>query len=197
MPKKIQEALTSLKLIKKFGLVGKFSPQLDETIVPVVITDDLTISEEWQHAFLHDARDLTVGQYPSYQLRNPVASGRVVQLLRLTWYDTATQTINVFVNDVSANLTTVLEPQFQELYEIVLAADAFPTAEMRFQSLVGLFTGPEAWGGRALQSTNLVWEPHHTLLYPGANLFVQPTANGAKARLTLEWRERNQRPDGS
>lgn len=197
MPKKIQEALTSLKLIKRFGLVGGFSPQLDETVVPVVLLDDLTVLEQWRYAFCWDEQAWVVAQRPTWQLHNPEGSGKVLQLLRWTWYDDEAQTVNFFVNDVSADMPNVLEPQFEEVYEIVLAADEFPTAEFRVDLVVGIMTGPQVYGVYAAANTPVTWEPKHVLIYPGASVWVQPTVVAQGGAMSWEWRERNQRPDGS
>jgi hypothetical protein len=42
MPAKIQNATVTAQLVELFGLKGRFSPQLDEIVVPVVLTADLS-----------------------------------------------------------------------------------------------------------------------------------------------------------
>lgn len=198
MPKKIQEVTTALKLIRKFALVGQITPQLDETIVPVVLLDDLSDPEEWRFAFGYDRRIAIALEFNTWSLENPVGSGKVLEFLRAEFIcDAAGMRFRGIVNDVTPSLSTLLAPQFQDLREIVLAATEFPVGQFRRQGLLAVFTGPEVWGGNVLANTVHAWTPGNTLVYPGARLFFQEDAANQPGECTVEWRERNLRSDGS
>ena len=197
MPVKIQEVTTSQKLIRKFALVGQITPQLDETIVPVVVLEDLSDTEEWEHAFIHDDRVGVALEYNSWSLENPVGSGKVLQLIEAHLTAPTTVQFVAVANDVTPSLNTLLDAQLEELHQIVLAADRFPAGEARRQGLLALFGGPEVWGGFVLGNSEVNWRPARTLLYPGVRLFFQQQVVDQRGTLSLEWRERKLRPDGS
>ena len=198
MPKKIQEAFTSLKLIKKFGLVGGFTPKLDETVVPVVVTDDLSAGEDWRYAFISDLRPAVALEFNTWELANPIGSGKVIQLLEASFLDwTGQARWTVHVNDVSVHLPGALAPQWQDLYEIVLAADEFPAALVNADGLLANMPGPEVFGLGPLPDTKAIFVPRGMLLYPGVRVFFQENVVEHIGEINLQWRERPQRPDGT
>jgi len=198
LPKKIQEATTALKLIKKFALVGAFTPQLDESIVPVVIMDDLVDAEEWRFAFLHHLRVAVAAEFNSWELSNPAGSGKVLQLMQINFANSSgLARFQVHVNDVNPDLPQLLVAQFQELEEIVLAADEFPVGQVREDGLLANFTGPEAFGAQVIQDTIITWRPENMLLYPGVRVFFQQRVVNQNGDFSIQWRERALRPDGT
>ena len=85
MSVKIQEVTTSQKLIKKFALVGQISPQLDETIVPVVVLDDLSkLTPDDVPCFGGVSRAAVVAEYSHVSLVNPPGSGVLLKIDAIT-----------------------------------------------------------------------------------------------------------------
>jgi hypothetical protein len=198
VPKKIQEATTSLKLIQKYALVGAFTPVLDESIVPVVLLDDLTEVEEWKHAFAFDARAAPgVGNFLTWALENDPDTGKVLELLRITFTATAGAISACVVNPVQPALTTTLTPIFQDMRGSFGAPPTFPSGRPRFEILGALLGGTTVWRIIGLGSTPAIFEPSELLVYPGTRILFQRQTANIDGHISFLWRERNLRPDGS
>ena len=203
MPAKIQEVVTALKLVRKFGLVGAFTPQLDETIVPVVLTDDLTDLEEWAYAFFADDRPASgVGNRNTWSLDNPAGSGRLVQLLHVSMYNlSANDRFHAHLSNLTPELATILTPALQDLRGRFDTPVRFPTGRPRFEALGGPVLGAiVVWRGTTALATknHAIFEPERTLIYPGERLFFQQSGTtDSVGEISLRWRERALRPDGS
>lgn len=195
MGKKIQEVTTALKLIKKFALVGAFTPQLDESVVPVVITDDLTDVEEWRDAFFGEARPQVGAAFNKWQLTMPVNTGRVaeVYLVQLSTITTPSTGQWFFVVNTSLpDLTTPLTGRFQDLRTV---PNEIPSMLVRFEATAGLLP-VQVWHVGNLDSGQTII-PFKVLIYPGTSLFVQMETVNQEGTFSCQWRERALRSDGS
>ena len=77
MPVKIQRVTQTNWLRKTFGILGGFTPKLDETIVPVAITDDATKDAASTDVPCMGSmlRGAVVAEYSYVSLYNPADSG--------------------------------------------------------------------------------------------------------------------------
>lgn len=201
MPAKIQEVTTSQKLIKKFALVGQISPQLDETIVPVVVLDDLSDSEEWRWGFLEDTRaGGGVGTFNTWSLDNPAGSGSLVQLLTVAFSSPDAQMWVVHLNGGTAILGLALAPEFQDLrgpFTPPLVPRRIPIGTPHWEALgaaLGLLHVSNIPLGAGVMGH---WTAEQLLIYPGTRIYFQPQTANTEARCEWTWRERALRTDGS
>lgn len=198
MPAKIQEVTTSQKLIKRFALVGQITPQLDETVVPVVVLDDLSDAEEWNYAHILDARPAAFGEYTHWEIENVAGSGRVLQLIQASITSSAAQVATATIDIIGVALGLVLQPLFEDLRKTFVAPQEFPAARVRFESLGAIIPGLQVWGAYTAAGANQVpWRPGRVLIYPGTKVTLRGTLQNSDLALALEWRERLLRVDGS
>lgn len=198
MPAKIQEVTTSQKLIKKFALVGQISPQLDETIVPVVVLDDLTDSEEWRFGMLADPRgDPGVGNFNTWSIGNPANSGHVVQLLSSQFSSPNAQRWIVHHNNTTPVLATPLGGQVQDLRGLYVVPNTFPVALLGFEALGAALGVVHVSNILLLATTVGRWAPERLLIYPNERLFFQQQTANTEGGIEWTWRERPLRTDGS
>lgn len=197
MPKKIQEGVTARKLARKFGLVGAVSPQLDETIVPVVVLDDLKDVDEWKDAWASGSFGAAgVGNVNVWSLRNPAGSGKVLELYELGVSSTTTQRFVIVATVVDLALAGAISGAYQDL-DGLFVDNLSPAGQMRNGvELVGAIVGFRILTFRIvanIQETQRV----RVAIRPAQFInFWQQTAD-LDVALNLQWRERNLRPDGT
>lgn len=198
MPAKIQEVTTSQKLIKKFALVGQITPQLDETIVPVVVLDDLSDSDEWRYGMLEDTRGAPgIGDFNTWSLDNPAASGKLVQLLRVRFSSPDAQLWVVHVNNTTPELATTLTGIYQDLRGVFVAPNVFPIGNPRWEALGAALGVVHVSNGALGAGAVGEWTAERLHIYPGTRIFFQPQTANTEARCEWTWRERALRVDGS
>jgi hypothetical protein len=104
MPEKVQNPLASTALSKEYGLKGRVSLAVDETIVPVAVVADLVSdgSKAWAIA-------ITVGKfvtgYSMAQIVNPVGSGLICFIDEITGQAESSQMITLMALDAGISIT--------------------------------------------------------------------------------------------
>ena len=198
MPAKIQEVVTAQKLIRKFALVGQITPQLDETIAPVVVLDDLSDVEEWAYGFFWEQRAAAALEFNTWSLENVAGSGQVLELLDVKMATAAgADTFAAVVNALTLPLATLLVPVLQDLRGEFFVPNRFPPGEVRREGLPGMLPGFLVWGQIVAANTEAVFTPAQTLVYPGTRIFFQHRTLNRASSFSIQWRGRALHADGT
>lgn len=196
MPKKIQEATTSLKLIRKFALVGAFTPQLDESVVPVVLIDDLTESDQWRDVWV--GRILTAGgagNFNKFGVSNPAGSGVVMALDEVGYTADAIESCHFEWPNAFNILSGPLTPLFRDS-RMMFPVPVLPACGAAFEQSAGAELGTDEMPRRMIANTPTVFHPDVTL-YPGSSIILRGNVANIAGSFYALWRERNLRSDGS
>ena len=195
MPAKIQEVDTALKLVRKFRLVGQITPQLDETIVPVVVLDDLSPEDFRAAAGGIQTGPPGVGAYNIHALVNPADSGKLLLLQDVT-VSTGTVATPTFMFGIDSGFVGYTAPivggrAFIDSRRALDATDPTPAGEVR-EATVGAVGSPGSFV--AVGTTDGVGHARRFFLsaqlIPGWMLGVQIQADNQQLTSSWTWAER-------
>lgn len=197
MPKKIQEAVTSLKLIKKFGLVGAFSPKLDETVVPVVITDNLEQDPWIEYGVSLRMAAGGVGNYNGAQLRVPDAIGILAHLHKVIVSGTGAAIYQVFTEDAAIDVAATVIGYRLDRRGTLAGGAIMRSASEIYTEVVGAAHGGDRFGVYRRNLTDFAALDFDAYLTPGTGVVVGQDAANEAFEISMYWRERPLNPDGS
>lgn len=187
-PSPIQDAAPSSALVRRYALLGSFPLQIDSTVVPVTIVDDLCVERDRFAAGI-TGRGPVALEFANTQLFNPANSGVLVKMERIFLStDTAGR---MSVKPFDTALTTDLAlTQWRDRREA-----GMPAALMLAESNVVDFAVADRFWEIDLLSINESFEvPVDVTLLPGMGLCVTPNTINRSLVMNAWWTESNLLP---
>lgn len=189
MPKGINTIIPSTKLRDRYGLLGGFSPKLDETIVPVVLLDDLSSpAAAGSQRIMSGFGQLgpTVGNFSHVQLFNPANSGVLLELLVADVFIGATQAVRLRLHDIA------LAAEAPDTGWLDARLEGAGAGEVRVEDAVAVL-GAAVGSYRATANENLP-VPKPVILLPGTGALFAPQNNNVVVGASFLWLERTLEP---
>lgn len=188
MPSKINVFRFSEALRREFGLVAGITPQLDETIAPVVLVADLSPEGGKIAAFGQYMGAGGAGVYGAFGIYNGGASGKLVRVQRLLISSSTSQII--YIGIFQALYGTPVQANWRDWRE-----PGFPSTQ--FYTFAGGAIAPVRRLAQFNISTNVPVDlPYEAILPPGTGLEVTQSTDNLSWAGNVLWSEEPLIPAG-
>jgi len=186
MPLPIQNARASTALHKEFNLVGRYRPQLDEVVVPVVVIANVegeAAPPLIRRAYARGTQSAVANEKGMYRLEVPPGMVCVITKMRTAF--SGSYTLGFGPAQIATMAGTSIESFLDN--RLTLTGQV-PAAALTFDTQVASIGGPKK---RLLSSSTVIgpsWEPMIVVAgLNGAFGFFELQLNSTNQTLEMEW----------
>ena len=188
MPEKVNVWRFSENLRREFGLVAGITPQLDETIAPVVIVSDLSQFEAKAAGFGDSMAAGGAGVFNSFGLWNELDTGKLVRVEGA--YITSGTAQEMRIGIIQASVGALVTANWRDWRE-----EGFPSAQ--FWTDAGVVVAPVRRIAHLRIGTTLpAWYPLGCVLPPGTGIEINAVTANLGIQGSLFWTEEVLLPAG-